>query len=501
MLHRLAVFAGGWLLEAAEAVCADEALNAQDVLDLLSNLVKKSLVVAEDDASVTRYRLLDPLRAYALEKLRVGGDEEPTLARHCEWYIQLVERFETDWRSPRQRNWLHVLEREEANLRLALRGCITRLAITRGLRLAAALHRFWDLRNRLTEGRAWLSELLAMAAGVPDPIVAKAKYAAGYLAAYQKDSRAAEPLLTEALDLSRHLGQSETEINALIALGVVAQSTNDAARADSFLADGVALARARGKRASTYWALFYVAEQARRKGDLARAQALHEESLALKRQQGDEYGIASGLYGLAQVALLRNDHALALSLVCESLLLHRDLGHWRGIILCLNVLGYLAAARGDAPCSVRLFGAVDAINETIGVRRAVTLHSANPDRSVATLSVIRERLGVAAFKEAWDAGQTMTVDEAVALALSTTPTDPRTAKRDGIDRTLRDAGLTQRETEVLHLIVQGNSNQEIAATLVLSTRTVERHIAKLYAKLGAHSRVDATAYALRHGMA
>jgi non-specific serine/threonine protein kinase len=169
------VFAGGWTLEAAEAVCAGEPIATKDVLDLLSHLVDKSLVVAEERGAAAWYRLLDPLRAHALEKLQHSGDELRVQSRHRDWYVQLAERFEAEWRGPQQRVWFDSLEREEANIRVALRGCLDRGEITEGLRLAAALHRFWDLRSRMTEGRAWLAELLrVMSPATPDSVTAKA---------------------------------------------------------------------------------------------------------------------------------------------------------------------------------------------------------------------------------------------------------------------------------------------------------------------------------------
>ena len=163
MLCRLSVFAGGWTLEAAEVVCGDEASTSYKVLDLLSNLVDKSLVLAEQRGEYVWFRLLDPLRAYASERLHQSGDAARVQSRHRDWYTELAERFEAEWRGPRQRAWFDGLGREEGNIRAALRSCMDSFEITQGLRLAGALHRFWDLRNRLTEGRMWLAELLSMA--------------------------------------------------------------------------------------------------------------------------------------------------------------------------------------------------------------------------------------------------------------------------------------------------------------------------------------------------
>ena len=136
LLGRLAVFARGCTLEAVEAVCSGEGLDRGDVFELLTSLVDKSLVVAEEQGGVAWYRLLDPLRAYALEKLRARGDEVRVHSRDRDWYVQLSEQFERDWRSPRQKKWFERVEREEDNLRVALRWCLDHAEPTEGLRLA-----------------------------------------------------------------------------------------------------------------------------------------------------------------------------------------------------------------------------------------------------------------------------------------------------------------------------------------------------------------------------
>ena len=300
LLGRLAVFAGGCTLEAAEAVCGGEGLEQGDVFDLLSNLVDKSLVVADERSAAAWYRLLDPLRAYAQEKLRACGDEVRVRSRHRDWYLQLAEQFESDWRSPRQQLWLERVEREEDNLRVALRWCLDRAELTDGLRLGGALGRFfWDLGNRSSEGRAWLSQLLSAAGpAVQGPAKAKALGAAGFLAVYQGDSPSAEAHLTEALTLWRALGDRSGIADSLITLGVAAQFRDDSAQAADLFEEALTLARAIDDRPNTYKALHLLGTVALRAGDYVQAEALHTESLALKRPQGDAYGVAMSLYGL-----------------------------------------------------------------------------------------------------------------------------------------------------------------------------------------------------------
>jgi non-specific serine/threonine protein kinase len=304
-------------------------------------------------------------------------------------------------------------------------------------------------------------------------------------------------LLAEALGLWRELGNGPGTANTLVTLGTLAQNRNEFTQTEAWLVEGLAMARKVGDRVNAYWALHQLGMLAARQGDYVRARALHEESLLLKQQQGDGFGVAMSLYSLAQLKWLRNDYERALKLLRESLVLLQDLGHWRGIALDLHLLAHVTADYGEAERSTCLFGAVEALQENLGDRRPVpVVLYIDPTRTDASIAANRAKLSAVAFAAALRTGQAMTTDEAVAFALSATAADTALRSTSSLD-----SGLTERETEVLRLVAEGKSNQEIAATLVLSRRTVERHIANLCAKVGAHNRVEATAYALRGGIA
>jgi predicted ATPase/DNA-binding CsgD family transcriptional regulator/transcriptional regulator with XRE-family HTH domain len=500
LLGRLAVFAGGWTLQAAEVVCADAMIKRNDVLDLLDNLVHKSLVMMEERRQSAWYRLLDPLHAYAHEKLAPSEDGRRCRTMHRDWYVQLVELFEVEWRGERQAIWFDTLEREEGNLRVALRYCVDHGDIAAGLRLAGPLARFWDLRSRSTEGRAWLSELLsAIQQPVPESIMAKALSAAGFLAAYQGDVDLADAYLTEGIRLWRSLGSAAGLASSLIALGNSAQYQQNHAKAEALWLEGLAASRAAEDRVNTYWALHELARDAIRKGELARAKMLNDESLALKRKQGDGLAMSYSLLVDAELAWLQRKHEQALALMRESLMLLHELGHWRAIAMHLNLLAHVTADCGKVEESACLFGVVEALQKKLGDKRPVWIAlNVNPARTEASLAACRARLAPAAFETAWATGQAMTTDEAVEYALNATAAD--VSATDAAAAMDTRTGLTPRETEVLRLVAGGNSNQQIAAELVLSLRTVERHITNVYAKVGARNRADATAYALRHGM-
>jgi non-specific serine/threonine protein kinase len=503
LLGRLSVFAGGWTLEAAEAVCAGDGLQSGQVFGVLSNLVDKSLVVAEERGSAVWYRLLDPLRAYALEKLQATGNETQVRSQHRDWYLRLAEEFESDWRSPRQHRWFERLEREEGNVRAALRWCLDRHEIVEGLRLAGAVARyFWDLGSRHVEGRLWLDELLATSdVSVPQRVKAKALSAAGFLAIYLGDHQSAQSSLAAALSLWRNLDDGRATGDTLVTLGLAAQTQNELSKARALYDEGLSVAREVGDRVTTYWALHQLASIAQLVGEYDRAQALHQESLALKQLQGDGYGIGMSLRGLAHVAWMTGDLRRSSTLIRDSLTYFQDIGHWRGIATCLVLLAHLWVEQSEDERAAQLLGAIDALLRSSDVERSASaLLTITIDRAryEAAIGVVRTRLTPEAFQAAWTEGEGMNVEEVVAFARSAPPASLPLESQGGMGSARPP--LSQRETEVLRLIAEGNSNHQIAVALVLSTRTVERHIANVYAKLGARNRADATVYALRHGI-
>jgi predicted ATPase len=165
LLRRLAVFAGDWTVEAAERVCSGDGVAADEVLDLLAQLVRKSLVLAEDQDNEMCYRFLETIRQYAEEELRGAGEEAVLRGRHCAWFLDLVERAELELVGLEQTAWLERLEREHDNLRGALRWAVERGEAEMGPRLGAVLWRFWWVHGRLSEGQRWLEAALSQDAG------------------------------------------------------------------------------------------------------------------------------------------------------------------------------------------------------------------------------------------------------------------------------------------------------------------------------------------------
>ena len=346
LFRRLAVFAGGGTLEAAEAICGEP---GHDVLGVLAALVDQSLVQAEDSGSAgRRCEMLETIREYALERLEAAGEVQAVGERHARYYLALAEAAEPELTGAEQGTWLARLEAEHDNLRTALGWAAAAGQARLGLRLAGALWRFWLQRGRPREGHRWLVAFLEQAQD-PDDTAARAKAAcgAGILAAEAGEIGEATARCMQALVLYRAAGDTLGAAVALNALANVARYQGDLVRAAGLHEQALALFRERGDRRRVAVALNNLAILARERGETARAAALFAESLDLKRALGDTRGTAVALNNLGDVARDIGDVARAAALYEESLALHRSVADRPGEALALNNLGDVASDMGD----------------------------------------------------------------------------------------------------------------------------------------------------------
>jgi predicted ATPase/class 3 adenylate cyclase len=348
LFRRLAVFAGGFSLEAAERVGAGGEIDELDVLDLLARLVDKSLLVTEELDGDVRYRLLETIREYGKERLAASGEEAEVRGRHLRWHLALAEQAEPHLRGPEQITWLDRLELDHDDLRAALDWSATSPEHAgAAMRLAASLHRFWVLRGHLGEGRQHLEATLARGAGVSAELRAQAGYAAAVLAFAQGDYARADALARESLEDQRarrdHIG---TALSLNVA-GTVARNRGDYQQAAALLEESLALSRQANQQWAMAEALNILGVIARRQRDLNRAKMLLEESLALWRQLGDKWGLAFVLGHLGVVARYQGNYERSRLLHAESLALRRELGDMRDTALALVSLGVLALDQGD----------------------------------------------------------------------------------------------------------------------------------------------------------
>jgi predicted ATPase len=415
LFRRLAVFVGGWTLEAAEAVCG-VGDSDDDVLDGLDLLVSKSLVRQHAGPDSTpRFTMLETIREYGLEQLQLSGELELLSRKHAAHYLDLAEEARTHFDGPDQARWLDRLERDHDNLHAAVRWAIERKDAELGIRLVRNLAGFWYFRGYYSGGRALREAVLALPAG-PELAGLRAQLlqANALLAQQQGDYAAARAFVGEALVIARRVGDPVPLTHTLITLGFVTRVQGDYAVARSALEEGLTRARDAVLPGSTAMALHHLgllAWEADRDGDVA--WSLHEQSLALYRGQGNRRGVGVVLWGQARVARARGDAAGAHALVAEALTAHGEVGDTGVVPQMLYVLAALDADAGRLERAVRVAAASATWQESIGSRAwPVILRERD-----AWLGPARPALGDEAFARAWAEGQAMTREQAVAYAL------------------------------------------------------------------------------------
>ncbi len=348
VLRRLSVFAGGCTLEATEAVCSGDGVETPEVLDLLTQLVDKSLVIANTREGEARYRLLETVRQYAWNRLLESREAANIPRRHRDWYLAFAAQAEPELWGRDQGLWMDRLEADHDNLRAALDWTRTHESGTgAGLRLAVDLSRFWQVRGYSTEGFEWLKGALAHNGGVLSRLRAQALNFAGLLAANLGNFNASAQLCAESLDLFRELGDRRGISGSLINLGEAIKGQGDLRGATALFEEGLVLAREIGSKRGTAVALKNLGWVARIQGDYTRATVLLEEGSALLKEVGDTRGVAQSLMNLGGLAWERGDYGQATSLLEESLRLFRGCGDTLGVAGVLNGLGLVAERRGE----------------------------------------------------------------------------------------------------------------------------------------------------------
>ena len=453
LFARLAVFVGGFSLEAVEAVCADQELRIEDrgwkiaapssildslssILDRLASLVDQSLLRQTPGVDgEPRFMLLETIREYALERLELSGEADVVRHQHALHYLGLAVAAESQILGAEQTMWLQRLETDHDNLRAALAWCQTLPGDAEvGLRLAGALWRFWDTRSYLSEGRRWLEQALALSDfGVPrengllgaadqvsiqrrkakTAMRAKALRGVGALAWSQGDYARAAKLLEESLALFRVLEDSAGIANTQNHLGVIAQLQGDYVRATTLLEASLALRRELGDKHGIAGALNNLGMVALCQGDYARARPLVEEALALVRELGSERYIALALNNLGIVALGQHDLVQARTCCMESMRLLRDLNNTYDIADCLVGLAGVASEQGQPARAARLCGATEVLLESIGA----VLERAERVTHGRTIAVARAQVDEATFLAMWAEGRTMPLEQTIAYAL------------------------------------------------------------------------------------
>ncbi|MBI1742496.1 tetratricopeptide repeat protein [Candidatus Acetothermia bacterium] len=348
VLRRLAVFAGGCTLEAAEAICSGQGIEKSEVLDLLTHLVEKSLAMVQASEGGARYRMLETTRLYGRDKLLEAGESEIVRSQHLNFFLQLAERAEPNFFGPDLKIWLDRVAIEHDNIRSALEwSIISRDSLGAGLQLAGLLWRFWAVRGHATEGRKWLEALLAQSDGLPASVRYFAFHTAGNLASDQGEHRRARDFYEKCLILCQEIGHRLMAAHMYNNLGNIADDEEDYDRAEPLYEKALAEYREIGKAWNIATPLSNLGWIAQRKGIYHRAKSLYEESLVLCRQAGDKERIALVLNNLGSLAHDQTYYDQAKALYNEALTLRQEVGDKEGIASSLNNLGNLARRLGN----------------------------------------------------------------------------------------------------------------------------------------------------------
>ena len=365
LLRALAVFAGGFTLEAAQALGASDQADEIDALELLGRLVDKSMVQLETAGGGARYRLLETVRDFARVKLVESGEADAARRRHAALFLALAERAEPELRGPRQASWLDRLEAEHDNFWAALEWSLGQQTGDTGLRLAAALVGYWHGRGYLTEGREWLERAIRLGREA-SPAYAKVLEGAARLAFAQDDFEPAVAILEKAVPLARARGDTQALMLSLAWLGHALWHQGDRARGLALCAESQALSGSAAPGWAPAVALAEVAIVAQHEGEPERPIPLFEQSLAMFRAAGDSAGIARCLQWLGVEAANQGDYAKATALMQEALELQRHLGRKPAVAASLIRLGRIALFQGRPGDAIRLLEAGVALSEEIG---------------------------------------------------------------------------------------------------------------------------------------
>ncbi|MGH3087669.1 MAG: LuxR C-terminal-related transcriptional regulator, partial [Rubrobacteraceae bacterium] len=483
LFHSLSVFAGGWTLEAAEEVGGE----AASVLDPLESLVEKSLVAAEVDGERgMRYRMLEPVRQYAREKLDASGEVEEVRGRHAEYYLAFGEAAESELMGSRPSARIESLGMEIGNLRAALSWMLGagEERAEMGLRLAAALGRFWDAHGP-AEGRRWIEAALAESGERAAPVRAKALNAAGFIAVYEGDP-AGTALLDESLALYRKLGDTSGAAYAIGNLGHAMVHVGPRERMEPLRREVEAMLPKTSDeraRAHLFACLGFVAAG---EYDFEEMKVRLEEALVLFRELGDVHNVSVCVTSLGYLYIGRDDPGGAACFE-EGLRIQRELKHQIGIFMGASGMAGVAALLGQAKRAAKLMGFSEAQRERIGINFE-SLSKARYDYE-KYIAAISSHLDEAVIEAAWNEGRAMTSEEAIEYALS----DEDTGERAGGERARASRGepsaiLTRREREVASLVGRGLTNPQIADALAISKNTVANHVATILKKLDLPSR-------------
>jgi len=408
LFARLAVFAGGCTIEAAEAVCGAHP-------DHLAGLVERSLLRHEPGEGAARFRMLETVRAYAIEQFESGSETAAIQEAHAAFFLAVAEEADAAlWspiQGPERPAWLERLDADHDNFRAALTWADRHDPETE-LRLAGALGDFWGERGHPEEGLEWLERSLARAEGLPARLRAKALHQASYLSFGRNDHGRGDVLGQAALALYRELGDREGAGRTVHFLGLAAMARGELERAEALAEESLELARELGHTRGVIVSLRGVGLAAARRGDRVRGKELLAQALALAEEHGDRSALANLRLDQGLLLAEEGNRTRAARSFAASLDLHRENGSAGGVAMCIHEIALLCEAQGLPEQAVLLLAANEPIREAVGMG----LPPGDDAECGRALARARPALGEPVFAAAWAAGRRLTLDEAVTSA-------------------------------------------------------------------------------------
>jgi non-specific serine/threonine protein kinase len=488
---RMAVFAGGCSLEAAQAVCGPADVTPDRVFEVLAELVERNLLLSDDavDGDV-RFRLLETVREFASEQLDASGHADAARRAHAAYFAELAAHAVHQLLGREQRKWLDVLARDLDNLRAALSSLIRR-GEPESIREAAVLNwrlwPFWWARGYLSEARRWSNTIATHPAAAPVDR-ARAAWVASTAALDEGDYAAAPALVAECMGVFRELDDAQGLGRALLVDGWAAPIEGDVQRAIESHQASIEQFQRAGDQAGVILALAGLANTATLMGDLDAATRYNKDALALADRVRDTHSQAQVLEAMGLIALQRGDLPAAAQTFKRSIPLCLEVGSLELVCYCLVGLAGVAAAESALARSAQLLGAAAGLRERAGLG----VWPVRRDLEEVLERKVREAFGQLqeVLQASWTAGRNLSLRAAAQLA-----TDDAHAHEQ---LPVESGPLTARELEVAALIAQGKTSKEIAEQLVITERTADTHAAHIRDKLGLRSRAEIAAWAIRN---
>lgn len=481
MWHRAAVFVGGFDLEAAEGVCADEVVRAESVADLLDQLVSKSILVAEPHGRSVRFSFLETLRQYGFERLVEGGESEMLLRRHRDYYTLFAEEALRLWPTEQQAAVISRLRTDQFNLVRALEWSFATPGEARtGVHLAVSLRFHWAAGGFLRQGRRWLDAALRAS---DDSVteIGTVLWVAAWVALCQGDREAADRYLDQA-DVTA-ARRSDHDLGAYVGLmrGSAALIRSDLPLAIQQLGDAADALAARGDIACALLGGMQQVLALAQSGNSADARAVGERSIALSRSCGEQWGRCQTEWALAFDRWLSGSFEEARDLLRQALMMKPEFNKV-GTVLYMDLLAWIACSMHEDERAVRLLGVSSAMWDNLG--STVWAFGDHLGRHAeACVRELGSRLDADRFAGLLAEGARWNLADAVDYALDRTTATPAGG---GIGKTA--STLTKRELQVASMVADGMSNKEIASALVLSPRTIDGHLERIFGKLDFNTR-------------